>query len=68
MQMAISVEELRTGFTVISIVAGAAHCCPGLGVKVYLVVFAESVEIFAGLQVPVMPLSDDSGNDGAIEF
>ena len=63
-----SVKERRTGLTVISIVTGAAHRRPGFGVNVYRVVLALSVLIFAGLHVPLIPLSDAEGNNGAVEF
>ena len=48
-------------------VAVVAHC-PANGVKVYVVVPAVAVLIVAGLHVPVIPLLDNAGNAGALEF
>ena len=62
------VSELRTGFTVISIVMVAAHVPFARGVNVYVVVPTLSVLITAGLQVPCIPLSDTRGSCGAVEF
>ena len=65
----IVVLELNVGLTVISIVICAAHKpALAIGVKVYVVVPAESVEIIAGLQVPFIPLSEVFGNCGGVEF
>jgi hypothetical protein len=48
-------------------VVGAEHC-PAFGVKVYVVVPTTEVLIVAGLHVPVMPLFDVVGNNGAVAF
>jgi len=42
--------------------------CPAFGVKVYVVVPMDDVLIVAGLHVPVMPLFDVFGSDGAALF
>jgi hypothetical protein len=55
------------GFTIILKEVVVAHC-PAPGVNVYDVVPAVAVLIVAGLHVPVMPLIDVAGNDGAVEF
>lgn len=52
---------------ILSIVVPEAHC-PGLGVKVYVVVPTAEVLIVAGLQVPAMLLLDVAGNAGAVAF
>jgi len=52
------------GVTVISIVDIVAHC-PASGVNVYVPLVV--LLTVAGTQVPVIPLSDVVGNDGAIE-
>ena len=62
-----SVVDLRSGLTVISIVIVEAHGPTAVGVKVYVLVPALSVLIVAGLQVPVIPLSDVFGNCGTVE-
>ena len=67
MQIVILVDDFRTGFTVISIVVGIAHWPVLAGVKVYVVVPALSVLIFAGLHVPEIPLLDVFGNCDAVE-
>jgi hypothetical protein len=52
------------GVTVISSVVVVAHC-PTTGVKVYV---ADAVLLMiAGLQVPVIPLTEVVGNVGAVE-
>lgn len=53
--------------TVMLSVVVIAHC-PAAGVKVYTVVPAVDVLIVAGLHVPLMPLVEVAGNDGAPEF
>lgn len=55
------------GSTVILIDVVVAHC-PADGVNVYDAVPAVAVLMVAGLHVPVMPLVDVAGNDGAVEF
>ena len=52
------------GVTVISIVVGVAHWPPS-GVKVYVPLVV--LLTVAGDQVPVIPLSDVTGNGGAVE-
>jgi hypothetical protein len=42
--------------------------CPAPGVKVYTVVPTVVVLIVAGFQVPVIPLVDVKGNEGATKF
>src|SRR5512133_227482 len=46
-------------------VAVEAHC-PAAGVKVYVVVPIAAVLIVAGFQVPVVPLDDMPGSNGAV--
>jgi hypothetical protein len=55
------------GLMVILRVAVVAHC-PADGVNVYVVVPGVAVLIVAGLHVPVIPLLDAVGSDGAVEF
>lgn len=52
---------------VTSIVVTTPHC-PAAGVKVYVVVPIIDVLIVAGLHVPVIPLLDVAGNEGAVAF
>ena len=42
--------------------------CPALGVKVYVVVPITDVLMVAGLHVPVIPLLDVAGSEGAVLF
>jgi hypothetical protein len=68
-QIVIVEDELRTGFTVISITSGATHWPTiEIGVNVYVFVPGESVLIIAGFQVPVIPLFEVVGNIGAVVF
>ena len=53
--------------TTTSIVAIIAHC-PAAGVNVYVVVPITEVLITAGFHVPVTPLLDVVGSNGAVEF
>ena len=54
--------------TVILMFTVAVAHCPAAGVKVYTVVPIAEVLMVAGLQVPVIPLFDVNGNDGAAAF
>src|SRR5690554_3841853 len=49
-------------------VVGTAHSSPASGVKTYSNNPATSVAITAGSQVPLMPLSDISGNASGVAF